>query len=207
MMQSILIAPPAAEPVSLAEARAWLRVDTNDEDSAIASLISAGRLLVESATRRVLVTQTWRLTLDAWPNAGADGGWTLLSTRPAALPGEVVLPLVPVQSVAAIRIYDSIGVSQTLPTSSWRLVGAPERARIAFSITPPQPTATVAGIEIDVVAGYGDPQDTPAPLRHAILSLVSYWFDNRGDVAAADANNLPPRAAALIAPFRRGRLT
>ena len=26
------------------------------------------------------------------------------------------------------------------------------------------------------------------------------------DVAAADANNLPPRAAALIAPFRRGRL-
>ncbi|MCB1541184.1 MAG: head-tail connector protein [Rhodoblastus sp.] len=206
-MQSILIAPPAAEPVTLAEARSWLRVDTTDEDAAIGSLIAAAREIMEMATRRVLVMQSWRIVMDAWPPAGADRSWTLLSTRPAALPGEVVLPLAPVQSVAAIRIYDSMGVSQTLPTSSWRLVAAPERARIVFVATPPQPAASVAGIEIDVVAGYGDPPDTPAPLRHAILSLVSYWFDNRGDVAGSDADNLPPRAAALIAPFRRGRLT
>lgn len=205
-MQSILIAPPAAEPVTLAEARSWLRVDTTDEDGAIASLISAAREIVEMATRRALVTQSWRIVMDAWPFAVAHRSWTLLSTRAAALTGEISLPLAPLQSVAAIRVYDSMGVAQTLPTSSWRLVAAPERARIVFSAAPPQPTATVAGIEIDVVAGYGDPQDTPAPLRHAILSLVSYWFDNRGDVATTDAGNLPPRAAALIAPFRRGRL-
>ncbi|HMN72456.1 MAG TPA: head-tail connector protein [Rhodoblastus sp.] len=205
-MQALLIAPPAAEPVTLAEAKAWLRVDADDEDSAIASLVSAGRVLVEQATRRALVSQSWRVVLDAWPNAGADGGWTLLSTRPAAMPAEVALPLAPVQSVAAIRVYDSLGQPQTLPTASWRLVGAPERARIVFAGAPPQPGATTAGVEIDLVAGYGDPPDTPAPLRHAILALVSYWFDNRGDVASTDTNNLPPRAAALVAPFRRGRL-
>ena len=205
-MQSILIAPPAAEPVTLAEARSWLRVDTTDEDGEIASLISAAREIVEMTTRRALVTQSWRVVMDAWPMAGADRSWTLLSTRAAAAPGEIALPLAPVQSVAAIRVYDSMGVAQTLPTLSWRLVAAPERARIAFSAAPPQPGANTAGVEIDVVVGYGDPQDTPAPLRHAILSLVSYWFDNRGDVATIDAGNLPPRAAALIAPFRRGRL-
>ena len=53
-MQSILIAPPAAEPVTLAEARSWLRVDTTDEDGAIASLISAAREIVEMTTRRAL---------------------------------------------------------------------------------------------------------------------------------------------------------
>ncbi len=205
-MQSILITPPAAEAVTLSETKAWLRVDTNDEDSTIATLISAGRVLVEQATRRALVTQSWRIILDAWPNAGADGSRTLLSLRPASLPAEIALPLAPVQSVAAIRVYDSFGTPQTLPNASWRLVGAPERARIVFAGAPPQPGAMSAGIEIDVVAGYGDPPDTPAPLRHAILSLAAFWFDNRGDVAATDTNNLPPGAAALVAPFRRGRL-
>lgn len=205
-MQSILIAPPAAEPVTLAEARSWLRVDTTDEDEAITSLIAAAREIVERTTRRALVTQSWRIVMDAWPTEGVDRSWTVLSTRPLAMVGDITLSLAPVQSVAAIRVYDSVGAPQTLPASTWRLVAAPERARIVFAVAPPQPTASVAGIEIDVVAGYGDPQDTPAPLRHAILSLVSYWFDNRGDVATADVGSLPPRAAALIAPFRRGRL-
>ena len=205
-MQSILIAPPAAEPVTLAEARAWLRVDTTDEDASIAALIVAGRMLVESATRRALVTQGWRLTLDAWPASGADGAWSILATRPNAAPSQLALPLAPVQSVSAIRVYDSAGQPQSLVMNSWRVIGAPERTRIVFSGAPPQPRAKAGGIEIDVVAGYGDPPDTPAPLRHAILALVSYWFDNRGDVANTDAGNLPARAAALIAPFRRGRL-
>lgn len=205
-MQSILIAPPDAEPVSLSEAKAWLRVDASDEDATIANLIAAGRMLIEAATRRALVTQGWRLTLDAWPFAGADDGWSMLTSRLQPTPTEMLLPLAPVQSVAAIRVYDAVGQPQDLVVSGWRLVDAPERARIVFSSAPPRPGAAAAGIEIDVVAGYGDPPDTPAPLRHAILALVSYWFDNRGDVASTDATNLPPRAAALVAPFRRGRL-
>ncbi len=205
-MQTILIAPPAVEPVSLAEAKAWLRVDGNDEDAAIASLITAGRMLVESATRRALTTQDWRIALDAWPWAGANESWSILAARRGGPLPEMVLPLAPVQSVSAIRVYDAAGQPQTVATARWRLVGAPERARIVFTTAPPQPGARSAGIEIDVVAGYGDPADTPAPLRHAILALASYWFENRGDVATTDATSLPPRAAALVAPFRRGRL-
>lgn len=205
-MQPILIAPPAAEPVTLAEARAWLRVDTNDEDAAIASLISAARMLVESATRRALVTQGWRVMLDAWPAGGGEGGWSILTTRPSATPSEIVIPLAPVQSVSAVRVYDAAGQPQTLALATYRLVGAPERARLVFLAQPPHPGAAAGGIEIDLVAGYGDPPDTPAALRHAILALVSWWFDNRGDVASTDAGSLPPRAAALVAPFRRGRL-
>lgn len=204
-MDAVLITPPAAEPVSLSEARAWLRVDGSDEDDAIRSLIVAARALVEMATRRALVAQTWRLTLDAWPCA-SDGAWSLLASRPRTTPLEVLLPLAPVQSVSGVRLYDGVGQPVELSSASWRLVGAPERARLLFASPPPSPGAPAAGIEIDVLAGYGAPPETPAPLRHAILALVSYWFDNRGDVASTTIENLPPRAAALLAPYRRGRL-
>jgi gp6-like head-tail connector protein len=63
-MTSLLIAGPGEEPVSLAEAKAWCRLDSTDEDDLVSALIAAARLQVESETRRALVTQSWRLTLD-----------------------------------------------------------------------------------------------------------------------------------------------
>jgi hypothetical protein len=63
-MTSTLIAGPGEEPVSLAEAKAWCRIDATDEDDLVSALIAAARLQVESETRRALVTQSWRLSLD-----------------------------------------------------------------------------------------------------------------------------------------------
>lgn len=61
-MTSTLIAGPGEEPVTLAEAKAWCRIDTTDEDALVTALIAAARLQVESLTGRALVTQSWRLT-------------------------------------------------------------------------------------------------------------------------------------------------
>jgi hypothetical protein len=63
-MTSYLIAGPGEEPVSLAEAKAFARVDGTDEDALISALIAAARLHVESLTGRALVMQTWRLVLN-----------------------------------------------------------------------------------------------------------------------------------------------
>ena len=62
-MTSYLIAGPGEEPVSLAEAKAFARIDGSDEDALVSALIAAARLHVESLTGRALVTQTWRLVL------------------------------------------------------------------------------------------------------------------------------------------------
>jgi hypothetical protein len=56
--------PPATEPVTLAQAKAWLKVETDDEDALIAALIPAARARAEWHTGRAFVTQGWTLWLD-----------------------------------------------------------------------------------------------------------------------------------------------
>ena len=206
-MNLIVIAPPELEPVALADAKTWLRVDAATEDAAIGALIVAARMLVEATTRRALVTQSWRAVLDRWPfTSAADGSLAILASPPSAAQPEVRLPLAPVASVSAIRVYDANGQPQSLAASTWRLAGAPDQARLVFSAPPPQPGRTAAGIEIDIVAGYGVASDAPAPLRQAILMLVALWYENRGDGATALGATVPLAIAALLAPYMRGRL-
>ena len=69
-MSAILLNAPASEPVSLAEAKLFLRVEHDDDDDLIAALIAAARVQVEAQTRRALITQTWRLVRDVWPAGG-----------------------------------------------------------------------------------------------------------------------------------------
>lgn len=193
-MNLTLLSGPTIEPVSLDEAKAWARIDTSDEDQLLAALIVSARLTLESFTRRFFVTQSWRLTLDAWPAS---------TMRRKVLP----LPLAPLQSVAAIRVYDEQDVAQTLVPTSYRAPAAQERGRIMFCEPPEPPRRASDGIEIDLVAGYGDAAtDTPEPLRRAILALVADWHENRGDVSE-QSERLPAVVSALARPYRRERLT
>src|SRR6185312_1787932 len=61
-MPSILLTAPAIEPLSLDEAKAFLRVDNTDEDGVIGALIAGSRIHIEAQTRRALITQSWRLS-------------------------------------------------------------------------------------------------------------------------------------------------
>ena len=79
-----LVTPPASPPVSLAEAKAFLRVDHDAEDDLIAGIIAAATNLLDGRTGilgRCLEAQTWELAIDRFPSA------------------EVQLPLGPVVSV------------------------------------------------------------------------------------------------------------
>jgi hypothetical protein len=53
-------AAPAAEPLSLDDAKAYLRVDHGDDDTFISSLIVTSRLQVETALDLALIQQSWR---------------------------------------------------------------------------------------------------------------------------------------------------
>jgi uncharacterized phiE125 gp8 family phage protein len=186
-MSSILLIPPAAEPLSLADAKAYLRVAHADDDGLIAALIASARAHVEAQTRRALITQTWRHVRDAWP---ADG-------RIAVLPA-------PLQSLAAARVYDAEGDTQAIDLQAFVVDAVSAPGVLSFPLwSAPAPGRTTAGIELDIVVGYGDAAtDVPEPLRLAIRQLVAHWYENRGVAAGGGAAPLPVTVAELIAPYR-----
>ena len=187
-----LLTGPALEPLQLADAKSWLKIDDSDNDLLISALITASRLAVEAASRRLLISQTWRLTLDAWP---ADG--------------VVKVEIGPVQSLSALRGYDAAGVATSYDPAGFQLSRAGGPARIApAGQNAPLTGRPFAGIELDLLIGYGpNPTDVPQPLRQAMLLLIALWFENRGDSMGNDkAQALPPEVEALIAPFKRPRI-
>lgn len=188
-MTPILITPPALEPLTLSEAKAWLRLDGSDEDTLVSSLIVAARSAVEQAAGRLLISQQWRIVADAWPPGG-----------------RVALSLAPVSSVSAVRVWDAWGVAQTVPDTSYRLELQRSPPTLVLTAPVADPGRASAGIEIDLSCGYGPAApDVPEPLRQAMRLLVARWFENRGD-GAADQAPLPPDILLLLSPFRRPRL-
>lgn len=187
-MSAILLTPPAIEPLSLAEARDFLRLDHDEDDDVLAALIAAARLRVEAHTRRALIAQHWRLVRDCWPASG------LLKLLP-----------VPVRALEAVRLWTEEGVPQELDLTAFVLdaVSAPARLRFARD-TLTQPGRPFAGIEIDIEAGYGAAAaDVPAPLRHAIRLLVTHWYENRALVnASGEVAAMPASVLSLVAPYR-----
>ena len=54
-MMLCMIEAPIAEPVSLDEAKRWLKVEKEDENEIILTLITSARLYIEQATQRLLL--------------------------------------------------------------------------------------------------------------------------------------------------------
>ena len=190
-MTNMLITPPSAEPLSLVEAKAHLRLDSTDEDDLVTALIVAARQVVEKHTGCALITQAWRVIADAWPDIGP-----------------LKLPLRPFISLTAIRVFDAGNAAATLSPATYFVDPQPAAPRVLFANAPPAPGRALAGIEIDMLIGYGPAAlSVPEPLRLAIRMLVAHWFEARGDAASdASARQIPAVIEAVLQPFRRLRL-
>lgn len=179
-----LTTPPAEEPVTLAEAKAHLKLDTDDDDTLVESLIAAARARAEWHTGRAFVRQGWTLWLDAWPYDGI-----------------VEIPLPPLVSVASVTTYAVDDTATVLDADSYRVdaVSAPGRLAIKNALSPPVVTLrTIDGIAIAYTAGYGEASAVPAAIKQAILCIVADLYANRGDADTL----VGARAQGLLAPYR-----
>lgn len=190
-----ILAPPGVEPVSLAQAKAFLRVSHAEEDALITDLVVSARERVESETGRALITRSCRETLDDWAVEGRFSP-----------PGTLKLPAPPLQSVTSITLTAADGAETVWDAGDYLADTSSDPGRIAVRGRAgfPRPGRRIAGIRIDFAAGYGEtPDDVPAALREAILRLVAEGYPDRGSVAATP---LPLSVVSLIAPYRRVRL-
>jgi uncharacterized phiE125 gp8 family phage protein len=192
-MPLVLTSGPEVEPVSLAEAKAHLRVDGSSEDTLIGSLIITSRLHVEAALGLALITQAWSYFIDTWPSGS-----------------ELKLPLRPVESVTAVRLYAEDESIVTVPPESYLVdaAGAPPRLVRQGTLAWPLPRRTANGIEVALLAGYGAAAaDVPAPIRQAILLLIAHWYEHREPVEiGAPQASIPHMVSELLQPYRPVRL-
>jgi uncharacterized phiE125 gp8 family phage protein len=192
-MPLILTSGPAVEPISLDEAKLHCRVDGDADDLLVSSLILAARLHIERCLDLALVSQSWSLYLDRWPDAH-----------------HVELPLAPLIGVDAVRLYSPTDTNVTLDPGLFAVDTLSRRPRLARrdGQSWPLPGRVINGIEIAFTAGYGvAAEDVPMPVRQALKMLVAHWYEAREPVLFGEtADPVPASVASLIAPYRSVKL-
>jgi len=188
-----LVTAPLAEPVSATDVKDQLELDANDasKNTQIELYITAAREMVEEYTGLALITQTWKLTLDHWPNDrqpwwdGVRQG-SIDELLQSGRASQILLPRYPLQAVNTIN---SDGVSVTV--ASVFIVDTqqkPGRLIVKRGATWPTVLDNANGIDIEYTAGYGSSaSDVPAALRLAIIQMAAYMFEHRGDCDTASA--------------------
>ncbi|KAB0679951.1 head-tail connector protein [Aureimonas leprariae] len=176
-----------AEPVSVAEAKAWCRIERSDEDDLIAALVTAAREMVERETRAVLVKRGFRIALEAVP---ADR--------------RVRLPRTPLGAVTMITAYGADGTSRNFMPAG----ATPDRAsgEDVVVLADDVVAAAANGVEVEFIAGF-DAGSVPEALKLAVKEIVAASYEMRGAVAADMQPGFIPKAVRdLLAPFRERRL-
>lgn len=190
-MGLVLVTPPGAEPITLAEGKAHLRVTVTDEDTLINSLIVAARSRAETFLRRALMTQTWDYVLDCFP------AWAIEVPRP---------PLAVLTSVKYLEA--SAGVLTTLAASEYRVDLSSQPGRVTPEIGKVWPVTydVINAVTVRFDAGYTSAANVPQEIKQAMLLLLAAWFENRSDfvIAPGTAHSLPMpvSAEALLRPYR-----
>jgi len=185
-MSAYLLTAPAVEPLSLAAAKAFLRVEHDADDAIIAALVSAARNHVEALTRNALIVQTWRLVLDRWP----DGG-------------RITPRFGPLRALAAVRVLSAANEASAIDAETF-VIDRAAGVIVAPGWSLPPPGRGIAGIELDIEVGFGTAAtDVPPTLLQAIRMLVAHWYDNRGLIAIGQSVAMMPASVnAMISSHR-----
>ena len=185
-MSLTLVTPPQLEPVDTFDAQAQAVVAHAGETGLLARLIAAARAHVEQVTWRQLITAEYEWRLDR-------------------LCGALYVPRPKLQSVVSFQYVDPQGNTQTLDPSDYTVDAnsTPGRILPAPGKSWPAKRGDIDDVIIRFLAGYGDlGSDVPQPLRHAILMLVAFWYEQRETAAGTSMTEVPLGFDALIAPYR-----
>ena len=164
-MRYVVLTPPATEPVSVAEAKAHLRIAHSDEDALIGRLISAARAQLEQAAGLALLTQRVRETLP-WPQ------------RDAVALG--IGPVIALHEVKLRRAGHEEGVS--LERVSLLRNGLRSALHAASGLG-----ASGEALIVDYDAGFGaTPALIPPELKQCILESIARRYADREGASHSD---------------------
>jgi uncharacterized phiE125 gp8 family phage protein len=154
--------PPASEPLTLVEAKAWLKVDFTEDDALITSLISAARETVENYTLQKLLPQTITEKYDTLGNG-------------------LELSVYPVASAPTVTYTDENGGTQTLAAENFVFDNFKRMPRItpANGVSWPSTLQQDNAVTLVYIAGYANAAAVPAGIKNAMLKLIGKWYEVR----------------------------
>ena len=182
-MKKIITAEPAIEPVTLADVKLQLRIDTSDLDTLLTSFITNARLYCERITRSAFINQTWLRIYDR-----SDG---LFSKREISFLDGLI------QSVESIATYDEYDDYHIFDADNYRH----NFFRIALLAGKlwPYGLREYDCIEISYTIGYGATADSvPVGIKNAICQLVGFWYENSASIAEMLETGRDPGVPAII---------
>lgn len=173
------ITEPATEPVTLAEAKLWCRIDDDDtaQDAMVLVMIQAMRRYAENYTRRAYVSRTLQMRLWGFPEHC------------------IRLPFAPLQSVTSITYIDSNGSTQTLDGSpslyQWDTASEPGVVMPVYNDTWPTTRYDLDSVRITYTCGYASQSLIPANLKLWMQARISTLNENREQLIRNNMVNIP----------------
>lgn len=191
-MKTLQLTSPSYEPVSLAEARRWCRLEADDtiNTPVLTMLVRAMREHAEHITGRAFIQRTYRSYLDCWP-----------AHRKYGL--AIELPHAPLVTVDSFKYTDTDGNLQDMTAANYVVHTWSEPGIIvpAWNVTWPTVRQVPGAIQVAYTAGYptGSPPDEasqqgmqPDTLRLWMQARISTLFENREQlIVGSDVRALP----------------
>lgn len=167
-------------PLSLAEAKEWLRIEHTYDDSVISALIESAS---DYAQQRIGDKMLLR-------------NHTVIEFRSQFCP-KMLIEVGPVSGVTVVAYRNAMGDWITVPTTTYyyEVVGSCCTISLYTGSTWPTPSALWQyGVRLEYTAGM-DAQNVPANIKTAMRLLIAFWYENREDISINETNNPRIRSA------------
>lgn len=163
------------------EIKAFLRLDHDEDDLAIAKMVASASLLCENFTRQLLITRTVR---DILP---VKNIWQKLSR-------------LPVQSIDLVESVAADGLAEDIQSEDYAVdIDSDGHGWVRL-----HSAVSVSRVRVTYVSGLAEDWEVvPNMLRQGIVRMTGYLYANRD---SGDVHQPPHAVSALWRPYRRMRI-
>jgi len=153
------ITAPTGNSISLSDAKDHIRLEIDDDDALIQSMIESVEHLAETFTRRQLITATYDYKIDRFASV-------------------IKIPKPPLQSVTSIKYIDTDGNEQTVDSSVYDVDTDSQPGRVILDPDQvwPDTRKQLQAVTIRFVCGYADSGSSPAEINDNVPEVIKRWM-------------------------------
>ena len=190
MWNKLAVVTKGAAVFDIDDAKKYLRVDHDDDDDLITSIIDAATAYVDgpNGIGIALMSQTWEVKYNYFPC-------------------EFSIPLTPVSSVTHIKYFDPQGAEQTLSSDNYELdkYSKPSIVKAKSGYSWPAVKSQLNAVTLRFVAGYASAADIPQDLILAIKLILGTMYSQRESSIGTQLYEFPFGVQSILDRHRVGR--